>query len=728
MVRPTFPFVAFLLLLALAVNAEDSTPSGGEVPAAVKLGHSIHGEVFNEGPRQKAYLMPGMPKISFPVTTKSEEAQKFINQGVGQLHGFWYYEAERSFRQAAALDPDCAMACWGMAMANMGNDKRGKGFIAEAVKRREKASERERTYIDAVDAWFKADAGKKKDRSEAFAKSFEKVLYQFPDDLEAKAFLALHLWKAESDGAKIQSFLAYDALLDQVFTASPMHPAHHYRIHLWDRERAAKALPSAALCGQSSPGIAHMWHMPGHTFSNLKRYDDAVWQQEASARVDHAHMMRDRVLPDQIHNFAHNSEWCIRNMIHVGRVRDAVELAKNMCELPRHPKYNTSSKRGSGAYGRERLIQVLTQYELWDELIALSDSPYLEPTEIETEQLRRLRALGTAYYRSGPKPSEAGSATESPASVGYESPGRIAEADALLIHIQRNLDSLKIQQQAAGAAAEEKARSEKKDDKEIAKARDDARKPLDARIKDWQKADDELQGHAAVARGDYKRGYELLKKSGVDNGYLSYVQLLAGEKDEAIKAAQDHVNANINEVLPLAWQVEVLWMAEKRDEAKTALEKLREISRSIDLQSPVFARITAIAKELGLPDDWRVIKPPPPDSGQRPELASLGPARWEPSPAPSFTLKTSEGQEVSLESYRGRPVVLVFFLGHGCLHCAQQLHAFAPLKGKFAAAGFEILAISSDDPDGLRKSIENYQDGIRPFARHVSSVPLLRRF
>ncbi len=70
-----------------------------------------------------------------------------------------------------------------------------------------------------------------------------------------------------------------------------MHPAHHYRIHLWDKRGPKHALESAAQCGPSLPGIAHMWHMPGHTYSNLNlhRYQDAVWQQEASARVDHAH-------------------------------------------------------------------------------------------------------------------------------------------------------------------------------------------------------------------------------------------------------------------------------------------------------------------------------------------------------------------------------------------------------------------------------------------------------
>jgi hypothetical protein len=72
-----------------------------------------------------------------------------------------------------------------------------------------------------------------------------------------------------------------------------------------------------------------MWHMPGHTYSRLHRYADAAWQQEASARVDHAHMVRDQVMPDQIHNYAHNNEWLIRDLIFIGRVGEATDLAKN---------------------------------------------------------------------------------------------------------------------------------------------------------------------------------------------------------------------------------------------------------------------------------------------------------------------------------------------------------------------------------------------------------------
>ena len=147
--------------------------------------------------------------------------------------------------------------------------------------------------------------------------------------------------------------------------------------------------------------------MPGHIYSRLKRYEDAVWQQEASARVDHRNMIHDWVLPDQIHNFAHNNEWCIRNLIHVGRVNDALELANNMLSLPRHPKYNMldGEKTGSSRYGRQRLFQVLSTFEMWDSLIDACHSRLLESEGKPIEKLKRLRFLGRAYFRSGERES-----------------------------------------------------------------------------------------------------------------------------------------------------------------------------------------------------------------------------------------------------------------------------------------------------------------------------------
>jgi peroxiredoxin len=68
----------------------------------------------------------------------------------------------------------------------------------------------------------------------------------------------------------------------------------------------------------------------------------------------------------------------------------------------------------------------------------------------------------------------------------------------------------------------------------------------------------------------------------------------------------------------------------------------------------------------------------------------------------------------SLQEFQGQPVVLIFFLGNGCLHCAEQLHAFAKAKQAFDEAGIALFAISSDDREGLKRSIDNYKVGPLP--------------
>ncbi len=150
--------------LSAATRGDEPTrptaPATEANPAVPAAGHSVHGEAFNDGPRQHATLLPGMGKASFPVTTSRPEAQAFINQGVAQLHSFYYFESERSFRQAATIDPDCAMAYWGMAMSNVNNPKRARAFLKEARKRDAKLSRRETLYLDALEALYKDGEGR----------------------------------------------------------------------------------------------------------------------------------------------------------------------------------------------------------------------------------------------------------------------------------------------------------------------------------------------------------------------------------------------------------------------------------------------------------------------------------------------------------------------------------------------------------------------------------------
>jgi peroxiredoxin len=703
-------------------NAE--TAADDNTPAALLAGHSLHGEAFNEGPRQKAYLMGGTGKVHLKVTTSSPEAQKFIDQGVGQLHGFWWFEAERSFRQAAALDPECAIAYWGMAMANSSNASRSKGFITKAVELKKKVSRREQLWIEALEGYVNSKKENKQKRTD-WIRALEDIVLEFPDELEAKAFSIWAQW--DSNGSvPIVSHEALNALIGDVLAVEPMHPVHHYRIHLWDGRKPARALESAALCGQGAPTIAHMWHMPGHIYWKLQRYADSAWQQEASARVDHLHMVEDGVMPYQIHNYAHNNEWLTRSLSHVGRVRDAVDLAKNMIELPRHPKKNNPNNRGSGAYfGRTRLYELLSRYELWDDLIALGDTMYLNPGDDQDEQIRRLRALGTAYFSKGDidggrrqfaalEDLEA-DLKEAQKKAGQEAAAKArdekSQSDDKIADDKIADDKKEDDKKSDGNKADDEPAKETKTSQRIAKAKKDAEKAYDARLKAVDTALSDLGARLLLANGDKEKAMSQFGKvKDLSKEQLAQLNLQAGNQEKAETLARQAADAGKNQVQPLANYADILYRVGKTKEAAKAFQKLREMSSTVDPHLPVMERLAPIAKELGLEGDWRAPVVAASDVGVRPDLNKLGPFRWHPSQAPQWELADSTGRKLALKDFQGRPVVLIFYLGHGCLHCVEQLKKFAPLADKYAEAGIALVAVSIETPEDIALSLTNFNE------------------
>lgn len=737
-----------------AENSNESSAETAEEAAEVQPGHSYHGEVFNTGPRQSAYLMGGTGEIHFPISSTVPQVQEFFNQGVGQLHGFWFFEAERSFRQAAALDPNCAISFWGMAMANENNEKRARDFIARADELKEHADPFELLWIQSLhDAYFK-EYKDEKERWQAYILALEKIVHAYPEEVEAKAFLALHtFWNKSGKALGVTSRVAVDALLDKVFAANPMHPAHHYRIHLWDNKKSEKALGSSALCGQSAPNIAHMWHMSGHIYSGLKRYEDACWQQEASSRVDHRHMIHDRVLPTKIHNYVHNQEWLTRNLIKTGRIRDALAIARNLVELPRHPRHNVPEKSNSAvSRGRTRLLDVLTQLELWDELRELAETPYLQVENDEDSHLRKRRFLAIAHFAQGdeaageavleelnsqlaghqqelkagdpqsarstrsgnPRSKAAKSSAASESTSEEDKTTKDSEADQADSSDQVNssdtAESNADPATAAPAEAENQAKSaDQSDSKQPAENWSKRKKTLEGQIKKLQQAVTHIEAERASLQGDHKGALGLFKKvTDLPKTRLARAQAAAGNMAEAVKLAKQGVDSARNEVYPLAWYAKLLHEQGKQAEARKAFEQLRKLSAFIDTDLSVFAELGPLAESANYEADWLREYEHPADVGERPPLDSLGPLVWEPAPAPSWSLTAADENNISLEDYRGKPVVVIFYLGFGCLHCVEQLATFAPLAEEYQAAGIELMAIGSDELADLQAALKDY--------------------
>ncbi len=707
--------MARLLVLLLAILfvsttlADDVAHSIEELPA----GHSDHGDAFNEGPRQAAYIMAGMGSTRFASSAKNEQAQAFIDQGVAQLHGFWYFEAERSFRQSAMLEPELAIAYWGMAMANTNNSARAIGFIEEAEKHLKTATEREKSYINAYAKYLRrgktiqddtklSDDEKKsrrRKREEDYVKDLERIVDKSAEDVDAQALIALQLWAASRNELPITSHYAVDGLLDRVFAARPDHPAHHFRIHLWDNRRPENALASAAACGPSLPGIAHMWHMPGHIYSRLHRYGDAVWQQEASARVDHAHMMRDHVLPDQIHNFAHNNEWLIRNLLFLGQTRAAIAQAENLISLPQHPKYNSLSKGGSYRYGRERLLDAYTQYELWDETIAACDSAMLVDSEDFNDSIRRKQWLVVALQLAdSPKKDD-----------------NRQRAAKLLRELQlQKLDLHRELILRSGPEPEnEKVADGESDEKPAAL---DATKQKE-KITKLREAIALGAAAAAVRKKDGKLLEKQLASAGKVDATLTAIWMAqaGGDKaslEKALTAIRKTVKDSPGQVRPPAVLVDLLWRTADKKAATGEFTKLQTLAGTADLQMPVLQRLRPIATELNLAEDWRTPAAPASDLGPRPPLDSLGPKTWTPYPMPTWQVRTASGEAVDSTAIDGQPTILIFYLGFGCLHCVEQLSAFSPVVPSLEKKGIRVLGISTENVDELALGMKNFDKPI----------------
>ena len=739
--------LAFALLAGIAAGQDDPLE-----------GHSEHGEAFNEGPRQAAYFIEGTGDVHFPVSDLEGRLQDLFDQGVGQLHGFWYFEAERSFRQIAAEAPECAMAYWGMAMANVDNPVRAEGFAREAWLRRDLADERERMYIDALADFYAAGEPAKAAKSESkdgeaaevdeeapededeplltraekeqqqkesrsardafkkraaqLVKDYEEIVWEYPDDIEAKAFLVNRLWLNGGRGLPTSSRQANEALLQQVFAANPMHPAHHYRIHLWDaKDNAERVIDSAVNSGPSAPGIAHMWHMGGHIFARLGRHTDAAWQQEASARVDHAHMMRDWVLPDQIHNFAHNNEWLTRSLRHHGRVHESVSLARNMIELPRHPSYNTLDKYScSASYGRRRLLETLELFEQWEALAELADTMYLEPSEEAVDGAVRAFSLAKAYAHLGDE----------------------ERFDEQISALEAMLERSKDERSKTLDEREERALAQDFHRGDVRAVMDDV---LDEYADELADVRDKLEAlralRGALTGEDLEQNLEVLGECRFDKSHLARLHLQAHEAMGDVDAASQHdpedseatkgseEPSHLDRALELAREAVknrdgqlyyhanlayVLHEAGETEEALQVFDDLREWTARADLELPVFQRLAPLAELRELPADWRVGVELPEDVGERGDLAALGPLRWTPPAAPDWTCSDAFGNQVSLDDYAGRPVLMIFFLGFGCVHCVEQLVAFSPAYDEFLDAGIEIVTIGNQSVEELREA------------------------
>ena len=234
-------------------------------------------------PTPKVTLYKGLGKHTRPVATSNTEAQKFFDQGLNFMYAFNHDEAVRAFRQAVELDPDCAMAQWGISLS-LGKNYNYPFFPQEKAKAAWKAlesarakakgeSEANRALIEALAARY-ADPLPKETRplEEAYGKAMKAAWEKFPKDadigaLYAESLMNLRPWDLWTiDGKPQPETPEILKVLQAVFELDPKHPlANHLYIHASEASpNPEKADAAADRLRDLQPALGHMVHMPSH--------------------------------------------------------------------------------------------------------------------------------------------------------------------------------------------------------------------------------------------------------------------------------------------------------------------------------------------------------------------------------------------------------------------------------------------------------------------------------
>jgi tetratricopeptide (TPR) repeat protein len=285
-----------LTLLALALALV--TPSFAQE-------HSEHAA----GAKPKsATLVTGYGNWHHPVSTKSTQAQAFFDQGLRQIYAFNHDEAARSFQRAADLDPQLAMAFWGIAEAvgpNYNDPASEARFVQahDAIAKAETlaagASESDKAYIAALAKRFPADP--KSDlraAAEQYRDAMRDVVKRFPDDLDAATLFAeagmnLHPWGLwHPDGTPQEGTEEIVATLESVIRREPNHlGAIHYYIHTVEASNSPeRALAGANRLAQLAPAAGHIVHMPAHIYIRTGDYEAALKTNQKAALADQAYI------------------------------------------------------------------------------------------------------------------------------------------------------------------------------------------------------------------------------------------------------------------------------------------------------------------------------------------------------------------------------------------------------------------------------------------------------
>ncbi|HXV60239.1 MAG TPA: hypothetical protein VEK15_06060 [Vicinamibacteria bacterium] len=380
-------------------------------------------------PSPTGQLAPRLQNLgahTFPVTTFSKDAQAFMNQGLNLTYGFNHAEAGRSFREAARLDPELAMAYWGQALVlgpninapmDPSSEPEAYELVQKALSLKDKVSLREQALIDALSKRYSGNAEDRVERDKAYAAAMREVWKSFPEDLDVatlyvESLMDLRPWDYwMRDGTPYEDTLESVEIIESVMERNPDHPgALHLYIHLMEpTETPERAEAAADRLQRLVPGAGHLVHMPSHIYQRIGRYEDAVKSNELAVLADEDYITQCRAqglypmgyYPHNIHFL-----WFAATMD--GRSQVAIDSARKVAE--KIPDAVLSEMPMMAGF-RVVPYYALTRFGKWDEMLKEPAPP------AENSYL-----TGTWHYARG---------------VAFLAKGKIADAEKELAEVKR---------------------------------------------------------------------------------------------------------------------------------------------------------------------------------------------------------------------------------------------------------------------------------------------------
>lgn len=344
-----------------------------------------------ESVQSEATLFDNLGRLHHPITTTSESAQKFFDQGLRLVYAFNHEEAIASFTEASRLDPDAPMPYWGLALSvgpniNAAMDPKVEARAVEALRkatmRLAQATPRERAYVEALAARYSLNkAVSRKAKDQAYAKAMYRLAEDDPDDadaatLSAEALMVLRPWDYwRADGGPQPGTEQIVATLEAALRRHPDHPgACHYYIHAVEASRdpqrglaCAKRLPSLM------PGAGHLVHMPAHIYMRVGLYREASEHNATAATVDQEYLAHHPLDGNYVAGYyAHNLHFLNASLMMEGRSEEALQIGR---DLLTKVSAEEMAKEPSLEFYAPTLLLTMARFGHWNDLIRQPPPP-----------------------------------------------------------------------------------------------------------------------------------------------------------------------------------------------------------------------------------------------------------------------------------------------------------------------------------------------------------------